>query len=68
MTTDPTDPLLSTRQTARMLGMSERTLERWRDEGCGPPHYCISAGGRGSRHYVRYRRSEVEAWLRERAR
>jgi predicted DNA-binding transcriptional regulator AlpA len=54
------DPLLSPEQVYTWLGVSEATLRRWRDKGVGPA-YIRAPGGR----VIRYRRSDVEAWLRE---
>jgi predicted DNA-binding transcriptional regulator AlpA len=49
-------PLLTQRQCAEALALSERTLERLRVLGGGPRFLRI-------RHSVRYRQSDVEAWL-----
>ncbi len=55
------DPLYDTQGAAAYLGgdkpLSERTLEKWRREGGGPPYVVI-----GSK-CVRYRRSALEAFL-----
>lgn len=56
---DSTQPLLLTeKQAAELLGFSRRTLQGWRSEG-GPglPFVRISKG------CVRYRRSDIEAWI-----
>jgi predicted DNA-binding transcriptional regulator AlpA len=52
-------PLLTQRQCAEALALSERTLERLRVSGAGPKFLRI-------RHLVRYRPSDVEAWLASR--
>ena len=52
-------PLLTQRQCAEMLVLSERTLERLRQSGLGPKFLRI-------RHSVRYRAADVEAWLASR--
>ena len=52
-------PLLTQRQCAEMLVLSERTLERLRQSGLGPRYLRI-------RHSVRYRPADVEAWLASR--
>jgi predicted DNA-binding transcriptional regulator AlpA len=52
-------PLLTQRQCAELLRLSERTLERCRVTGTGPKFLRI-------RHSVRYRQSDVEAWLASR--
>ena len=52
-------PLLTQRQCAEMLALSERTLERLRVTGAGPKFLRI-------RHSVRYRPADVEQWLASR--
>jgi predicted DNA-binding transcriptional regulator AlpA len=52
-------PLLTQRQCAEVLALSERTLERLRVSGTGPRFLRI-------RHSVRYRPADVEAWLASR--
>ena len=52
--------ILTERQVARWLGLSEPTLFRHRRDGTGPIFIRLSA------RRVAYRRSAVEAWLRER--
>ena len=56
---DPND-MLTTKQVAAWLGLSATTLEIWRTEGRGPPFVRLSP------RMVRYRRSDVQAWLTER--
>ena len=53
--------LLSQRSVAERLGVTERTMERWRAEGCGPPYLKV---GRG----IRYDEADVAAWLDARRR
>ena len=57
-------PLLLTEKTAaKLLGFSRRTLQGWRsDGGPGLPFVRISKG------CVRYRRSDIEAWLEQQLR
>ena len=50
--------LLNQQQLATLLGLSERTLERWRSEQLGPPF--IRLVGLGS---VRYRKVDIDQWL-----
>lgn len=50
---------LNEHQLADLLCQSVRTIQKWRVTGYGPPYYKI---GRS----VRYRRSEVIAWVEER--
>ena len=53
------DPLLSPEQLADYLGVPIKTVYRWREHRDGPP------GFRVGRH-VRYRASDVDAWIGER--
>jgi predicted DNA-binding transcriptional regulator AlpA len=55
------DRLLAQAECAELLRLSERTLERCRVTGTGPKFLRI-------RHSVRYRPSDVEAWLASRIR
>ena len=48
---------LNTLQTAAILGLSARTLDRYRINGEGPPYYKF-----GQR--VRYARNDVDDWAR----
>ncbi len=59
MTTD-TDALLTTKQVAKKLGLSYYTIMTWRSVKRYPLKY-IKVGRR-----IRYRLSDVEAFLRER--
>jgi excisionase family DNA binding protein len=56
----PDDPLLTEQELADYCRVSLRTVQRWRAEGTGPP--VLWAGDR-----PRYRREDVDAWLRRRA-
>jgi excisionase family DNA binding protein len=49
-------PLLTQDEAAKLLKLSVRTVERLRTSGGGPRFLRI-------RHSVRYRVSDVEAWL-----
>jgi excisionase family DNA binding protein len=51
---------MSERELARYLNLHLRTVQKWRAEGKGPP--VLWAANR-----PRYRRSDVDAWLRRRA-
>ncbi len=53
------DSLLKSHEAAKRLGVDPRTLDRWRQSGAGP-RAIIS---HGATRYVRYRESEIEAWL-----
>lgn len=50
------DTLRNTAQVAEQLQVAEQTLRYWRHVGSGPPSIKV---GRG----VRYRQSDVDAWL-----
>jgi len=52
-------PLLTQRQCAEALALSERTLERFRVSGGGPKFGRLGKS-------VRYRLSDVEVWLASR--
>ncbi len=52
---------VDTRRAAELLGMSRRTLEKWRGEGSGPPF--LKLGRR-----VLYSVADLEAWVRSRRR
>jgi predicted DNA-binding transcriptional regulator AlpA len=52
-------PLLTQRQAAELLCLSERTLERFRVSGIGPKFVRLGKS-------VRYRAGDVEAWLASR--
>lgn len=48
--------LLTPREAAAYLRVSESTMSRWRSAGTGPPF--LSLGG-----IARYRREAIDAWL-----
>lgn len=56
--TDPTETLLSPVQLAEYLALPVKTLYRWRSIGEGPRGLKIGK-------HVRYRPSDVEAWLED---
>ncbi len=51
------EPLLTPAMLARDLGVTTKTLERWRMTGDGPPFIRVSP------KVIRYRRPDVEAFL-----
>lgn len=51
------DQLLTTRETAELVGFKEQTLKNWRATGRGPAF--IRVNGRS----VRYRLDAVQAWI-----
>ena len=56
--------MITTTRAAQIIGVSTRTLMRWRQKSIGPPYVHIPAGGRGGNGIYRYRPEDVEAWLR----
>ncbi len=59
---DNPDPLLASKEAARYLNYSTRTLESWRQKGTGPVYIA------GSARAIRYRKSALDRWLAERER
>lgn len=57
----PARALLDTPSAAKMIGMSSRTLEKWRTLGEGPPF--LKFGRR-----VLYSRTDLESWIESRRR
>lgn len=55
---------LCTKEAARIIGVAPKTLKNWRNCGKGP---CFIKLGSAAQAAVRYDRTEVEAWLSERA-
>jgi len=58
------DELLDNEQTAALLGIKPNTLEIWRCKGKGPEFVKM---GDTPQAPVRYQRSEVSRWLREKS-
>jgi len=56
----PLPVFLTAAEVAKMLRMSDRTLEGMRCDGRGPPYLRLGDGGRAK---VIYRLSDVENWL-----
>ncbi len=54
------DLLLSPAELADYLGVPVQTVYQWRHRGEGPPGYRVG-------RHVRYRWSDVQAWLDEQA-
>lgn len=52
--------LLTSKELAKILNVTTKTLERWRGSGEGPLFVRISASN------VRYRAQDVEAFIKER--
>ncbi|WP_422850733.1 helix-turn-helix domain-containing protein [Bifidobacterium pseudolongum] len=53
--------LYSSREAARIIGVSESTLRRWRDDGDDPPHILVG-------HRYKYEHDALREWLRDRRR
>ena len=53
--------MVNTKRAARLLGISPRTLEKWRGQGTGPQF--LKFGKR-----VVYSVTDIEAWMRSRRR
>jgi excisionase family DNA binding protein len=53
------EPLRDNQWLSEQLGIPLRTIYAWRQRGEGPPAYRVGK-------YLRYRGSDVEAWLAER--
>ena len=60
---EPND-LLTSAETAALLGLKPNTLEIWRTKGKGPAFLKLSDSPQGP---VRYERSTVLQWLAERS-
>jgi DNA-binding transcriptional MerR regulator len=56
-----TEPLISSKEAARLLGVKPQTLRLWRKEARSPRYY-RPGGGRGR---VFYRRGDIERWLEQ---
>lgn len=56
------DRLLTTEETARLVGLKRRTLEGFRQRGCGPVFVEVSA------RRIRYCAADVQRWVAERRR
>ena len=59
MTAEGTDCLMTTEQLAEFLQVPLTSLYQWRHKGRGPKGIKVGK-------YVRYRRSDVDAWLDDR--
>lgn len=57
--------LLTTKEVAELTGYSEATFRKWRCTGVteGPPFFKTN----GRYGHVRYRASQIEAWLKKRS-
>lgn len=59
---------MTTKDVADLLQVSDITIKHWRvrrrkGERIGPPFHKMNSAGIARRGSVRYRRSEVEAWM-----
>ena len=55
------EDLLTTKEVAEILKVTQVTLRKWRSAETGPSYFCI---GEGSRPRVRYRRQDIEEWIK----
>lgn len=53
---------MNEKETALMLGFSQRTLQNWRHSGQGPKYLRVN------RRVIRYRLSDVQSWVDSRIR
>lgn len=60
-----TTVLMTSEQLAGLLGITHKTIRRWRQTGDGPRHIKL---GTGPKARVRYRTSDVNKWLDSQAR
>lgn len=58
MADDAETRLWNARELADYLGLAYSTVEFWRNKGRGPRYFRVGK-------YVRYRKSDVDAWLEE---
>lgn len=56
------DEMLTRKQAAELLGIDPHTMACWRSRGTGPAMVKFGAGRSAG---VRYRRSAIEAWIRD---
>ena len=54
--------VLSRKETAQLLGIDIRTLDRWRKLGRGPAYLDLTCG-KGKKPCIRYRKRELERFL-----
>lgn len=54
--------LVDEKDAAELLGLTRRTLQKWRTDGRGPPHVKIS------QRCVRYRVEDIEEWIESKLR
>ena len=52
--------VLTPREAAKYLGISESALRLWRGQGHGPRHF------RAGAKLIRYRRADVDQWIESR--
>jgi excisionase family DNA binding protein len=51
------DNLITTKQLAEYLNLSEQVLYLWRKQKKGPPYITVGA------KFIRYRKNDVEEWI-----
>lgn len=60
---DIEEPLMTTKEVAKLIGVSWQTVARWREIGKGPGYAKLSPGRCGA---VRYDAEVVREWLKQR--
>lgn len=60
MTAEPIAPLMKPEEVSELLGIPKQTLYKWRHHNEGPKAIRIGK-------HLRYRTSDIDAWLTERA-
>jgi predicted DNA-binding transcriptional regulator AlpA len=65
MTADSSDQLCKPGAAAQVIGVTTKHLARWRMTGKGPRFIKLGAAPQSQ---IRYRRSDIDAWLDEQAR
>lgn len=56
----PAPEIMTTAEVAELLRVSDTTVSRWANDGLLP---ALKVGDRGSKGTIRFRRSDVEAFL-----
>ena len=56
--------LVNTKEAAKLLGVSTRTLCEWRIRRKGPP-YCDLSAGKGKQACIRYSLKDLQKWIKE---
>lgn len=57
---DTNEPMETTAEVSRRLGIPAGTLKRWRFERRGPAYFKM-----GERGHIRYRRADIDAFIEQ---